>query len=450
MDFLTPFSKYVVAPAYSIKEKSKLFSHLRKVEQCQWLPIEELKRLQFAKLKKIIIHANETVDFYRERFKSVGFDPYKFKSIDQIQKIPLLTKENIVENKEKLISAKYKIQELVPSCTGGSTGIQLHFYIDRESVNKKNACAWRHNRWANWDIGSPVASLWGNPPIANTLKKKIRSKILNRYTYLDTIDMNANSMDKFLKKLNKLKKYVLYGHSHSQYLLAKYLKDNKVKVKKAEGIISTSMMLMENERKLIEEVFVQKVTDRYGCEEVSLIGSECEKHSGMHLNIDHLYIEFVKDDMQIAKEGEEGRVVVTDLTNFGMPFIRYEVGDIAIPSNRRCDCGRELPMIKAVIGRTADFLYKKDGSKVAGVSLIERWLTNIPGIYQMQIVQNDYEEININIVKGREFNELNTIQALRDQFKKVFHDATMKIRYYKKIPQERSGKYRFSICNIKQ
>lgn len=448
MDILTPISRHFIARAYSLRERSRLFLHLRELEHTQWLPLEELRTRQIDKLKAMLVHAYETVDFYRERFKSVRFDPYSFGDMDQLQKIPLLTKKDIVENKDKLISKKYQLESLIPSCTGGSTGTQLHFYIDRESVNEKNACAWRHNRWANWDIGMPVASLWGNPPKAVTLKAKLRKKFLNRFTYLDTMNMTNSTMNAFAQKINRLYNYALYGHSHSQFLFAKFLKDNGIQIQRPAAIVSTSMMLMKNERSLIEDVFKQKVTDRYGCEEVSLIGSECEEHHGMHLNIDHLVIEFMKDDGTYASPGEEGSIVVTDLTNYGMPFIRYDVGDVGVPSDRVCRCGRGLPLMERVTGRTADFLVRQDDSLVAGVSLIERLLTNIPGIHQMQIVQNKADSFLFRIVKGKDFSDVETEVSLRREFQKIFPEASMQMEVTDRIPQETSGKYRFAICNL--
>jgi phenylacetate-CoA ligase len=397
----------------------------------------------------MLIHAFETVDFYRKRFLDAGFDPYKFNSLHQLRTLPLLTKIDIVEHSAELISKHYKSQNLISSCTGGSTGTQLHFCINKESVDEKNACAWRHNRWANWDLGMPVAALWGNPKKPGSLKAKLRQKFLNRFTYLDTMNMTFNTMNEFAYKINKLGNYILFGHSHSLSLFAEFLRSQAIHITSPIGIVSTSMMLMTHERSLIEDVFRQKVTDRYGCEEVGLIGSECEIHSGMHLNVDHLVIEFIKADGTCALPGEEGRIIVTDLTNYGMPFIRYEVGDVGVPSDQVCRCGRGLPVMERIVGRTADFLVRNDGSLVAGVSLIERLLTKISSIHQMQIVQNQKDSLLLRIVKGKNFSEVETVGSLRQEFEKVFPGTSMQIDFTDSIPQETSGKYRFAICNVR-
>ena len=168
----------------------------------------------------------------------------------------------------------------------------------------------------------------------------------------------------------------------------------------------------------------------------------------MHLNIDHLYVEFINDLNQPIKAGESGKIVLSDFNNLAMPLLRYRVEDVGTPSDRLCECGRGLPVIEKVEGRVADFLKKKDGSLVAGISLVERTLTKINGLEQMQIVQNALDEIQINRVKGSGFTESTDIN-LRKEFENVFGaDVQIDIADVDKIPQETSGKYRFSICKI--
>src|SRR5690606_27231378 len=156
-----------------------------------------------------------------------------------------------------------------------------------------------------------------------------------------------------------------------------------------QGIVTTSMMLLEQERKIIERAFNCKVTNRYGCEEVGLIAVECEQHAGMHINSPHVIVESLDANNQPVPEGEAGKLVITDLNNFGMPLIRYRVEDVGVISHRQCACGRTMPILERLEGRVADFLRKPDGGQVAGVSLVERTLTKVPGIEQMQLLQED-------------------------------------------------------------
>ena len=313
----------------------------------------------------------------------------------------------------------------------------------------RNAAAIRSDRWAGWDIGMKMAALWGNPPVADTLKKKIRKGLYDRVIYLDTMNINEKSMLDFIRHWYEYKPQIMFGHSHSIFIFAKFVQENKIKDIKPRGIISSSMMLLPKERAVIEQIFSCKVTNRYGCEEVGLIACECEKHDGMHLNTDHLYIEFIKEDGMPAKTGEEGTIVITDLINHGMPLIRYRIEDVGVPSDRKCSCGRGLPLMEKVAGRVADFLVRKDGSLVAGVSLVERTLTAIKGIEQMQIVQESTSEIVLNIVKMEGYSQKSE-NDLMNEFLSVFgNNVKIKLHYVERIPQEQSGKYRFSICKIK-
>ena len=208
------------------------------------------------------------------------------------------------------------------------------------------------------------------------------------------------------------------------------------------------MMLLESERRVIEDVFHCRATDRYGCEEVGLIGCECEQHNGLHLNSDHVVVEFLKEDSTEAAPGEDGAIVVTDLINRGMPLIRYRVEDMGVPSARTCPCGRGLPLMERVTGRQADFLKRLDGSMVAGVSLVERTLTAIPGIEQMQLVQNELQHLCVNMVKDRGFDRA-AEERLRNELRTVFGaGVTVEIREVSGLDQTRSGKYRFAICNV--
>lgn len=288
----------------------------------------------------------------------------------------------------------------------------------------------------------------GESPHSRTFKQRLRALLRDRFIYLDTIDLNDRSLAEFIERWRDERPEILFGHSHSLYMLARHVLESGAKDLRPRGIISTSMMLLAHERQVIESAFGCKVNDRYGSEEVALIASECEQHRGLHLNIEHLYVEFLRADGTEVSAGEEGAIVITDLLNRGMPFIRYRIEDVGVPSDRSCACGRGMPLMERVTGRVADYLKRRDGSMVAGVSLVERTLTAIPGIEQMQVVQPGFEEIVLNIVRAPDFSAA-TERALLAEFRAVF-GAGIDIRpqYVERIPQERSGKYRFAICRV--
>ena len=425
-----------------------MLRYWRSLEKTQYLSLQELKEIQWRRLQKLYAFLWKENDFYRTHFQNAGLTPESLKDPDDIKKLPVLTKKVIRKHGAKMLSRGYNKRSLLHFKTGGSTGKALDIYLTEECSILRNACTRRHDCWTGWRPGEPIAAAWGNPDLPRTIKEKVKNSLVLPYIFLDTMAVNIESVRSFVKSWNRVRPTLLFGHAHSLYILAQYVHKLECDEIRPKGILSTSMMLLPHERKLIEDVFSCKVTDRYGCEEVSLIGCECEEHEGMHMNIEHLVIEFINDDGSDSLPDEPGKIVVTDLMNYAMPFVRYNVEDVGIPVDRACSCGRGLPLMGKVAGRIADFLLKKDGTKVAGISLIENTLTKIAGIDQMQIVQHTINDFTINIVAGIEYNR-QTESELKNYFQKIFPDTTVSVIEVEEIVPEPSGKYRFSVCKIR-
>jgi phenylacetate-CoA ligase len=448
MSLFASMRRDVFEPLHCKITKSCKLSYWRELEISQYRSEEELMLKQWQRLRAHLRFVYDNNQYYKKKFDAAGILPIDIKSISDIRRLPILTKNDIREYTNEMISNGYHTDKLMKCKTGGSTGKALEVYLTEECSHLRNACARRHDRWTGWEAGEPVGAVWGNPVLPKGMKQRLKHWLQMPWIYLDTMNVNDQAILKFAEQWERVKPTLLFGHAHSIFILAEYAKRLGIDSFKPKGIISTSMMLMPHERKCIEEVFGIKVTDRYGCEEVSLIASECERHEGMHLNIEHLVVEFIKEDGKPANPGEIGRIVVTDLMNKAMPFIRYQVEDMGVPSSRRCSCGRGLPLMDQVIGRTADFLIRRDRSRVAGVSLIENTLTKIPGIDQMQIVQESLDRIVIKIVAGKLFT-YETQKTLVKYFQEQFgSDVTIEISMVNAIEPEKAGKYRFSICKV--
>lgn len=444
---LTWLSKHVFFPLWEIKDGAHRLQYLRELSASQWWKPEKLRHRQWERVSEMVKHAYEYCPYYKSRYTNLGFDG-TLGNWEDFRRLPLLTKRDIRDNEKKLLSTAFRREDLVQAKTGGSTGTALTLYFDGRCQEMRNAAAMRSDRWVSWDIGMKVAAIWGNPPVADTLKKKLRQLLLDRIIYLDTMDINEDSVRRFLDDWQRERPNFIFGHAHSIYILATYLRRMGLDDIRPRGIIATSMMLLEPERQVIEAVFGCRVTNRYGCEEVGLIACECDRHDGLHLNVDHLIVEFLRDDGTEAEPGEEANIVVTDLINHGMPLVRYRVEDRGIFTNRRCSCGRGLPLMERIIGRQADFLKRPDGSLVAGVSLVERTLTAISGIEQMQLIQNDLYRVCAKVVKDKNFSEM-TDYKLRKELQEIFGvGVSIEIQIVLAIDQTSSGKYCFTICNI--
>jgi phenylacetate-CoA ligase len=207
------------------------------------------------------------------------------------------------------------------------------------------------------------------------------------------------------------------------------------------------MVLHDWQRRIIEEVFACKVTNRYGCEEVSLIACECSRHEGFHINADGVYVEVLRNGRPV-KPGERGSVVVTDLTNRAMPIIRYQVGDVAVPSQRLCSCGRGLPLLDSVEGREADFVVTAGEQLISGISLTENFALQVPGLAQLQIIQERVDYFRFRMVRGPEFGPASVERIAALVAQRFGPNTAYDCEYLEQIPQDPSGKLRFCISRV--
>jgi phenylacetate-CoA ligase len=207
------------------------------------------------------------------------------------------------------------------------------------------------------------------------------------------------------------------------------------------------MVLHNWQRTVIEEVFGCRVTNRYGCEEVGLIACECERHQGLHINADNVLVEIERDGRP-ARPCESGSVIVTDLSNRAMPLLRYQVGDVAIAANRPCPCGRGLPLVEKVEGREADYVVTPCGRLISGISLTENFAVMVPGLEQVQIVQEAIDRLRLRIVRGADFGPRSEACIRSLVAERFGPGVAYECEYVGRIPQEPSGKYRFCISKV--
>jgi phenylacetate-CoA ligase len=435
-------------PVWTALTGASLVPAWNALEETQYFSLATLRERQEAALRRITAAACKDTAFYRRRFAEAGLGS-SVSTLAELRKLPVLTKRDIRMHGPELVSRNIAGKRILEFRTGGSTGVPLALFISEETSHQRNAAARRSNLWSGWKVGEPVGAVWGNPLLPKTVKDRLRHELLDPVIYLDTMSLSPDAVRAFAREWRRERPTLLFGHAHSLYLLAKTVEDLDIDDIRPRAILSTSMMLLAPERATIEDVFEVAVFDRYGCEEVGLIGSECELHHGMHINLDHVIVEFLRADGQPAAPGEMGFVVVTDLLNDVMPLIRYRVEDLASPMTTACACGRGLPLMDRVAGRVADFLVRDDGTQVAGVSLIENTLTRIPGIEQMQIVQEQLDRIVLRIVADPG-GAAEARPALRNYFEATFPGARIDIELVSGIPREANGKYRFAICKVVQ
>ncbi len=448
-DLWSPIARCLVAPAWARWERSPYLKHYRVLQQTQFETPEAIRARQWNDINALVAHAYRTVPFYRERLDGAGIPPGKLRSFEDYAQIPCLTKADLREHGPRMISAMYAKAPLIAKQTSGSTGISVEVLVDEAAQQFKRAATLRSDEWSGWRLGQRVAMVWGNPEyLKRGWRGRLRNTLLERRRYLDTVKLNADDLEVFARSLRKTPPALIFGHAHSLYLLAEYLRENGGAGFRPRGIISSAMVLHPFQRRVIEEVLSCPVTNRYGCEEVSLIASECEEHRGLHINSDGVYVEILRADGTPAEPGEAGAVVITDLRNRAMPILRYRVGDVAARAEGTCPCGRGLPMLERLEGREADYVVTARGELVSGISLTENFAMLVPGIAQLQIVQEQLEHFVLRIVKGPEFGAASETKIRELVAERFGTQTTFACDYVARIPQERSGKYRFCISKV--
>lgn len=420
---------------------------LRTLRDSQWWTPEQLREVQWLRLKKLLDYVYENVNFYKNRFNDAGIQPGNIKNFDDLAKIPILTKKDIKENLQHLIAKDYPTKKLIPGRTGGSTGEPMYFYYDIGSLNYNRPAIFRNLEWAGLEQGDKHVIMSGSHYDYTEAQKsiyKLRDKLL-RCRKMTSTNLDNEKLYRYADELRNWKPKVLWGYASAIYLLAEFLRKEKITDIKLNSVITSSETLHPTWRNLIEEAFHTKVFDLYGGRELFIAG-ECKKHQGYHICDECIYVEVVRGGVK-ASEGEMGKLLITDLNNYGFPMLRYEIGDIGAKSSHQCSCGRGLSMLSKIEGRISDIILTVDGRFITPPSITVP-LSDIEGVKQYQLVQKKKEEVELNLVINDKYTSEDTAyiaNALQDI---LGTKTSLKINFIDRINVSESGKRRVIISDI--
>jgi phenylacetate-CoA ligase len=412
----------LILPIYDLARNTERVKYRTLLEKTQWLPQEQILEIQKENLRALIKHAYETVPYYHRIFKENNITPTDIKEPKDLIKIPVLTKKDIFKYKNEMISTATPKEKLIPYMSGG-TGDQITFFVTKDQISWELAAEQRGYNWAGYKLGDKCLLFWGSPidiKKSQALLMKITSW-LERVRVANTYFLSDEAMKSYLALLKDYNPEVIKGYASSVYMVSKYINENNISTIKPRTIITSAEMLFPAYRKTIEAAFSCKVFDHYGSREIGALATECEAHQGHHINAENVVMEFIRDNEPVVDES--GLIYVTNLRNYGMPFIRYEIGDVGTPSKEKCICGRGLPVLGSLEGRASQFMavYDKALEKVIPVStaapgLIGNLLMYVP-VENYRIVQESLEKIVILVVPEKTYTQKDTdflVSHLRD------------------------------------
>lgn len=434
------FAKYFFYYPVTLLNGEHISHHLKTGDASQWQPAEKMKLAQDSAINDLIAYAKKHSSYYKEILRDIN-------DVKDFPKIPFLTKQLLIKEFDNICTPKAKGASL--KTTGGSTGEPVKIYKNSDALARERAATWRSYQWAKVGIGDKQARFWGIPHhTKNALKAKIIDFISNRKR-VSAFNLTTESLNEYYQTMVKFNPSYLYGYVSVIRRFSEHIREyNLPKIESVKSIITTSEVLTESDRKLIEDVWKIKVFNEYGCGEVGSIAHECE-HGNMHIVADNMLIEIIGEHGHPAETGE---VVVTDFFNYATPMIRYRIGDFATLSQTPCPCGRTLPVLKGIHGRAYDIIKTPGGKSVHPEALIyifEELQQQHHAFKQFQIIQREVDKLDVFIIPNKNWSSEMESLITNGIHNKI--DASFQLNFVKtqEISREKSGKMRVVKSELK-
>ena len=437
----------VLFPLHERVKGHQTTSIRRHMEQTQWWPAEHLQALQLSRLHRLLRDAYDNVPYYRHLFDEIGFEADSVRSVDDLARLPFLDKATIRVNTDALKSSSAR--GLARFNTGGSSGEPLIFYIGKERVSHDVAAKWRATRWWGVDIGDPEIVVWGSPiELGAAGRQPGRRDPMLRNRGFAPVERWGGGGGGVFNEIVTTKPKMLFGYPSALSHFARHADANGLRMDDLGIRVAfvTSERLYDNQRVQISKTFGCPVANGYGGRDAGFIAHQCP-HGGMHITAEDIIVEIVDAYGKPVPPGVAGEIVVTHLATRDFPFIRYRTGDVGSLDNRQCSCGRGLPLLKEIHGRSTDFVVAQNGTVMHGLALIYI-LRDLPQVRAFKIVQESLDFTSVSVQpEGRLGEDL--VEKIKKDFKaRLGQGVTIVVNEVAEIPAEKSGKYRYVISKV--
>jgi phenylacetate-CoA ligase len=420
----------------------------RRMEESQWWPLDRLEMLRVERLRSLLVDIGSHVPYYRDLFARLRFRPEEVRATSDLQALPFLDKAIIRAHTEALKSDR--AEKLARFNTGGSSGEPLVFFIGNERVSHDVAAKWRATRWWGVDIGDPEIVVWGSPI---ELKAQDRVRALRdavfRTELLPAFEMSEAKLDGFVARIRARRPRMIFGYPSSISMIARHAAERGIRLDDLgiQVAFVTAERLYDDQRALIATTFGCRVANGYGGRDAGFLAHECPD-GGMHITAEDVILEIIDTEGRPQAPGVAGEIVVTHLATRDFPFVRYRTGDVGVLGDRACTCGRGLPLLASVEGRTTDFVVAEDGTVMHGLALIYV-IRDLAGIAAFKVVQESLSLTRVMLVAGPGFDDA-SVSVIRTGLQaRLGAGVEIDVQIVDGIPPEKSGKHRYIVSHVK-
>jgi phenylacetate-CoA ligase len=430
---------------------SGFISFLQELNKTQWSKQEKLKKNQERRLRVLVKHAYDKVPYYHRVFKERGIKPSDIKVIDDLKKLPILTKNDARNNFDELIAVDAKDYKYGISHTGGSTGKPLNFLLDQQNREMEYASLWRHRMWANVCLDGKIATFRTSSGWRKFYQNRPCWKFdaFSKQLEFNIFRIDNDVINTYVNQLRKFRPDLIEGYPSVIQLLAMHIVENNLDGVFPRAIQTTSETLSAYQRSIIEKAFRCKVYNWYGQSEYVVAAGECSE-GGLHI-VESGIMELIRHGEEVG-EGEIGEMIGTGLYNYSMPFIRYRLGDVGKFTAEKCGCGRGLKIMKSIQGRVSDIVVTPDGKLFPGITLESIWRFRIrpytPNVDYVHVIQKSKDRLVIEMVKQKHYSDKETQIILEELRRLLGTEIKIEFEDLNSIPVGRKWRFAESQLNL--
>ena len=427
---------------------------LHQAQVWQYLDPEAARALQRERLVALLEHAGRHVPYYRDLLRRFGVAEKGRLHLERFVDLPLLDKPTIRRSFETLKSDDLRRRRWYYNYSGGSSGEPIRLIQDQGYADWAGAMKLLFDEWTGRQVGDRQVRLWGSERdllVGHETPRVRAARWLRNELWLNAFRMTPARMRDYVQRINRFRPRQILAYPTSMYELSRFVEREGIDVHSPQAVMTSGTALEPEMRSTIERVWATRVFDRYGSREVGDIACECREHKGLHVSLPCHYVEVLRADGSPVGPGEPGELVVTSLTNYAMPLVRYRIGDMAEVAGERCGRGVGWPLIKSITGRISSIFVTMDGALIPG-GYFGFPLWDRPWIQRFQVVQESRQQIVVRVVGDPTCSQAPSAAELDDIVKKyraaVGASCQVTFDFVDEIETSPTGKHQPSISHV--